>query len=843
MKNTLKFIIILMIGLVAVGCVKPEDPHVEPKTTVTTTKVVTYDGPSIMTSSEEVDVKVNGESLFVYQTRVNHGRVFTFSSANMGMVPLVIFDFEGKVTVAVEIKGVTITEAKVTPQAYNVTPTINGSTITFDLEYPTSYTVEYNNQTEKVVHIFANPLEEDVPDPTNLPEDMIYIGPGVYKSDAIPVQSNTTLYIAGGAVVFGQIRAGAVDNVTIRGRGIISGEIYPRTKASEFTIPFEFQHSTNISLEGLTFLDPAGWAINAYFIDGLEIDNIKIVTARGNGDGISLQSCKNAVVKNSFVRSWDDSLVVKNYSRGTTENIRFENMILWTDLAQSMEIGYETYGETIDNVVFNNITILHNFHKPALSIHNADDARITNIVFSNITIEDAQMKGDNAKETYDDFLIDFQILYNLEWTKSGQNRGTISNVTVNNLLVLDGHEDLNTKIAGFDSQHKVSNVKFQNITLFGKKVTKAVDLKASVNQFTDNISYSFNMQKSTGADVYYPYELDLEDNQVEMTKKPNITQVGLIVPDFSIGEVSQAYMGVEVTGSFTVTSFHGISSTVWDDGTGSNEVEGFEVQNVLDSDLSKFWKSKPWNHVNDEYATVNIVFESNKTIGTIRIYGNPDSKIYLIQNIAIYGIKASSTTDRYLKVTNSDNYEFSPANGNFVDIKINPDQFKALQVRIYNKQGMAYPEEAFIHRVQFFPASLSFGKAVTGTEHEDVYNINNLTDGIPTTYYEGKKGVFPAEIIINLGDSYQIKYINLHLPPLMQWESRTQVISFYTSTDGVNYSLIIANKSCLFDPLTGNVVEIILDQPVACQYLKLIVSSNTASGGEGAQLSEISVYE
>ena len=152
--------------------------------------------------------------------------------------------------------------------------------------------MEYNGQTTNVVHIFANPLEENTPDPANIPNDMIYIGPGVYKSDAIPVTSGKTVYIAGGAVVYGNIRASHVENVTIRGRGIISGDIYPRTKASEFTIPFEIRHSKNVTLEGLTFLDSAGWTINAYFLDGLEINNIKIVTARANGDGISLQSCQ-----------------------------------------------------------------------------------------------------------------------------------------------------------------------------------------------------------------------------------------------------------------------------------------------------------------------------------------------------------------------------------------------------------------------------------------------------------------------------------------------------------------------------------------------------------------------
>ena len=46
----------------------------------------------------------------------------------------------------------------------------------------------------------------------------------------------------------------------------------------------------------------------------MSIDGVKIITARPNGDGITVQSSRNVTVSNSFVRTWDDSLVVKNYA-------------------------------------------------------------------------------------------------------------------------------------------------------------------------------------------------------------------------------------------------------------------------------------------------------------------------------------------------------------------------------------------------------------------------------------------------------------------------------------------------------------------------------------------------
>ena len=47
----------------------------QPLDKVTATKVVTYDGPSILESSDKVDISVEGKDLFVYESRVNHKRM------------------------------------------------------------------------------------------------------------------------------------------------------------------------------------------------------------------------------------------------------------------------------------------------------------------------------------------------------------------------------------------------------------------------------------------------------------------------------------------------------------------------------------------------------------------------------------------------------------------------------------------------------------------------------------------------------------------------------------------------------------------------------------------------
>ena len=83
-----------------------------------------------------------------------------------------------------------------------------------------------------------------------------------------------------------------------------------------------------------------------------------------------------------------------------------------------MEVGYETYGASMENIVFENITVLHSYHKAVMSIHNADQANISNVHFRDITIEDAQGVGDIWTETYDNYFIDMTIAFNADWSKS-----------------------------------------------------------------------------------------------------------------------------------------------------------------------------------------------------------------------------------------------------------------------------------------------------------------------------------------------------------------------------------------------------------------------------------------
>jgi len=848
-----KFILSLLVVLIGFGLVacnndsttenttQSQITHTttEPEELSENTKIQLYNGPEILSSSELVNISVEERDVFVYETRVNHGRTFTFT-ASENKVPLAIFDFEGVVNVKIEVNTeAEITEAVVRPLAYGIEPVIEGNTISFALEYPTAYTVEYNNDPKTAVHLFTNTIEDETYDPNNLPEDVIYIGPGVYKADTIPVLSNQTVYIAGGAVVYGNIRTENMENITIKGRGIISGEIYPRTQASQYVIPIELRRSNNITIEGITFLDPAGWAMAIYFSSDIQIKNVNIITARANGDGISVQSSEDVEVRNSFLRTWDDALVVKNYDLGTTNNILFDNIQIWTDLAQSMEIGYETYGDTISNVSFRNITVLHNFHKPVLSIHNGDQANITNVLFQNITVEDAQMIGDNAVDNSDDYLIEFFTRYNQVWSRSSDVRGKINGVTIDNLKVIDGKEDFVSLIHGFGTNNLTQNIQIKNVSIFGDLVENAEDLNLTANEYVQNLTFS-NDKDVTGASLYTPYvfEQPAEDNK-EITVFENISQEGYLVPEFARAEAISSYMGNKVDADFTAETTRGTEILVYDDGSGYYDVLGNESAYAIDSDEQTMWRSEAFPEDPNLYYALSLDFSGVYSIGTIRLFGNMASEIYQEQNIAVYGIRSTSTTNTYVKLLSTNSYQFSPASGNVVDIKIRSGEFKAIQLRFYSSDLPQVADYAFLSEVEFYPASLSFSKPVYSTTHEDVYQNSYAVDGNPLTYYEAQKGVFPAEITVDLMLAYDVKYISLYLPP--KWEDRTQEIEVLISTDGSNFTTIVARTEYDFLTSESNVIDIILENSVTAQYVKFVIYSN--STGYGAQISEISIFE
>lgn len=466
-------------------------------------KLVLYEGPTSLKDATEEDlttigetrrnfqllhctdmlITVNGYDCYVYDTNVNHTRKWysDYMPPN-SRTPITYFDFEGGAKIKVTVPNIDISSVKISPVNYGIEPEINKEkhTISFYITQPDTYTVTFNDSPNRAVHLFANPIETDIPSKED--ENVIFIGPGEWDIENIILEDNQTLYISGGAVIHGIVNANFAKNVTVRGRGIIDGSKFEGWMGKVAYIPLKFDHCESVVLKDVLVLNSNAWVCQAFDSKNGIIDGLKIISSRPNGDGITLQSCENYKVSNGFVRSWDDSLVVKNYD-GNSKSIHFSNIQLWTDFAQSMEIGYETNkgnkeNARMEDIKFENITVLNNFHKPVVSVHNADDAIISNVLFRDIVIENAQMGSGDSEEM--PYLIDVNIAQSSNWSTTKE-RGQIMDVVIDGVTVLSGRFN-ESRIHGFDKDHIAENIHIKDLTILGQKIETFKEGKFDIDE-------------------------------------------------------------------------------------------------------------------------------------------------------------------------------------------------------------------------------------------------------------------------------------------------------------------------------------------------------------------------
>lgn len=451
-----------------------------------------YDTPKGIVLAESYNVYVEGKEVPVYRTKIPPSKPVPRLNpiqGQYGQASVASFDMNESVTVSVAYYE-KVETVKILPTSYGIEPIFKGSTIVFEMNEPGHVTVEINGEWHESLHILANPFEENIPD-VNDP-NVIYFGPGVHHVSQITVKDGQTVYIAGGAYVYcvlptkeeeieirGHLRKKPTfilegKNVSIRGRGIIDQSKIPK-KVRRYTI---LAHKAEkVKIEGVTIFDPSHWTIPIQSSDDVHVDNIKIIGWRGNADGVDITSSRDVLVENCFMRTFDDAVVIKSFGGyGEVNNIHARKCVVWNELAHSFSIGAEVH-ENISNVLFENCDVIHDVgRETALRVYHCDDAVISDITFDNIRIEEARR------------LISCWI-GKTRWTET-EERGHIKNVTFKNITAtsapidttLTGFQDgpdwktyvikdhASIELIGFDNEHIVEQVIFDNVIIDGKKV-------------------------------------------------------------------------------------------------------------------------------------------------------------------------------------------------------------------------------------------------------------------------------------------------------------------------------------------------------------------------------------
>ena len=443
-------------------------------------QLITYNAPqgSLLNTNFTVKVRQPGgkwQSVPTYLARVAN---VVYTKSVIENTSVAYFDFSGEVEVSIAYNKGIIKNARVRPLSCGIPFKTSQSDITFSLNKPRNLSIEVNGDIFHNLQLFANPVETYHPSPSDT--SVIYFGPGIHQAGMLEVPSNKTVYIAGGAVVQGQILIEKAKNVRILGHGILT-QLLPaqdaikapanlpqaKTRGSrndELTI----NSSKNIEVNGIIVM-PHKYSILMGQSKGVTITNIKSLSSEGNADGIDIFCSSDVSIDGVFMRNSDDCVAIYGHRwsyYGNTTNVTVKNSTLWADIAHPILIG--THGDsehpdTLGNMRFQNIDIVDQHenqidYQGCIALNAGDNNLLNNISFENIRIGDIR-KGQ---------LFNLRVMYNHKYN-TAPGRG-IENIYFKNISYSGDHANMSV-ISGYDETRTIKNVVFENLSMNNKVIS------------------------------------------------------------------------------------------------------------------------------------------------------------------------------------------------------------------------------------------------------------------------------------------------------------------------------------------------------------------------------------
>ena len=387
---------------------------------------------------------------------------------------------KGKAEVTVTVPEA-ISSAKILPTSYGITPKIKGNTLTFTVASPQNLTIEVNGEWIRSLHLFVNGPDKNRPSPDD--PNVIYFGPGIHEVTHMEIGDNKTVYVAGGSIVrlvVGDNEPYTVskgrrnysksfdligNNITFRGRGILDASACPVHARNMIGVKGE-----NICLEGIILRDASVWTMRIDHSRNVVVDNLKLIGRRPNSDGIDICSSKQVNVKNCFIRTSDDLVVLKT-PRGMKDmsDIRVEKCVLWNQFAHALSLGAELT-QPVTDVLFTDCDVIHDTGREwALRVYQTDKGLITNVRFENIRVEECNR------------FMSVWIGKNV-WTTDPE-PGRIEGVTFRDITGYG--KDPKVELIGFDESHLVKDIAFENVLVNDKPLRQEM---IKTNEFVDNVT-------------------------------------------------------------------------------------------------------------------------------------------------------------------------------------------------------------------------------------------------------------------------------------------------------------------------------------------------------------------
>ena len=390
-------------------------------------------------------------------------------------------------------------EIQVRPLSKNIKPEVNGRNIKFSAGVG-QYTVELDGH-HNALHIFVNPIKDygiNIED-----ESVLYFGPGIHYPGHITLNSGQTMFIDGGAVVHCTVCADDCENIKVVGRGILDASTFERFDS----VPMRFIRCRNVIIDGFIFKDSNEWTLTAINCENVVVDNTKAIGMwRYNADGYDFCNSSNVVIRNSFIRTFDDSIVFKgikikeiNSDKKNVENHLVENCVVWCDWGRALEIGAETCADEYKNIVYRNCDIIH-AESVVMDINNGDRANVHDVLYENINVEYSKyctggmiqesddQQYSQRKEPHVPRLI-YAGIFKCMWSQD-EEYGKIHDIKYKNINV---YMDEGLKLPpivwdGFSESNGIRDCSVENLIINGKKYSDKNEIDYTENEFCKNIT-------------------------------------------------------------------------------------------------------------------------------------------------------------------------------------------------------------------------------------------------------------------------------------------------------------------------------------------------------------------
>ncbi|AZN40317.1 glycosyl hydrolase family 28 protein [Paenibacillus albus] len=316
-----------------------------------------------------------------------------------------------------------------------------------------------------------------------------FAGGKTYEVGELTLHNGESVYIESGAVVRGSIRSFGTKGIRIYGQGLLDGSYHRHASEHRTILLYD---CTEVQIRDIMMVEPPSWMIMLANCRDVHIDSIKQIGEVVSSDGIDIVGCHDVLIEQCILRNNDDCVAIKSFNWTKERNgmdleaAKDVYNVLVRDCTfvngrsgNAIEIGHELTTDEVRDVTFQNIDIVSvHGYGAALSIHVGDRAVVRDIRFEAIRIEH-----------YYDKLIDFRVMRSMYNTD--EERGRIVDITLKDIEVLVSMYNPGYSISvigGYDQDHLVENVTFDNFRLGQQKVTSANELDLFTKE-TRNIRF------------------------------------------------------------------------------------------------------------------------------------------------------------------------------------------------------------------------------------------------------------------------------------------------------------------------------------------------------------------